>query len=91
MDFFFKKKNLIGLLVMYYGVQFCVFMSSEYMLVCQCLLCFPLFLKNSGLFDFFILFYLAVVTYLFSNKGKGMEVVGGEVERIWDKLREGKP
>lgn len=52
---------------------------------------FSTFLKNSGLFDFFILFYLAVVTYLFSNKGKEMEVVDGEVERIWDKLREGKP
>lgn len=43
---------------------------------------------NYGLFD---LFYLAVVTYLFSNEGKGMEMVDGEVERIWDKLREGKP
>lgn len=59
------------------------------MLGCQCFLCFPLFF-NSGLFDF-ILFYLTVVTYLFSNEGKGIEMVDGEVERIWDKLREGKP
>lgn len=50
---------------------------------------FFFFLILVCLIFYFIFLYLAVVTYLFTNEG--MEMVDGEVERIWDKLREGKP